>query len=268
MFIREVGTSLLRRWYLTLVGLIATAGLCVGALNVVPPSYELKANVVLLPPASSVEPGANPYLQLDGLNTVVDVLTRALRSQEMVDLVHQTAPTAEYTVAQDFTTNSPIIVVTVTDSTSVATRATLNMVLEQVPSTLKELQDPLKIASNSQVTSMVLTKDEEPTTIGKTRLRIAIVVVGLGLAVTVLLVALIDGLVARRRGRTSQDEDSSKLGAGRGPAKGRSAVNSRRDTPDDSVQKVATDTPEDNPPAPETTNSDGRPVTSTKSTGG
>ena len=201
MFIRDVGTSLLRRWYLTLLGLIITAGLGFGVLAYIPPTYEMKANVVLLPPSTSVEPGDNPYLQLGGLTTVVDVVTRTLTAQQVANKIEGTASGSAYTAEQDATTNSPIIVVEVSATSKKATAETLDLLLEQIPTQLEALQTPLDIAPEAQVTAKVLTHDTEPLTVTKTRLRFAIAAIAFGLVLTTLTVALVDGLLTRRRSR-------------------------------------------------------------------
>ena len=54
MFIRTVWSALIRRWRLTIVGVLITFVLCIVALNVVPPTYEARALLVLLPPNTSV----------------------------------------------------------------------------------------------------------------------------------------------------------------------------------------------------------------------
>ena len=57
MLISDAGASLVRRWYLTLVGLLATASLVALALFLVQPSWQSTASVVLLPPRTSVPAG-------------------------------------------------------------------------------------------------------------------------------------------------------------------------------------------------------------------
>ena len=162
MYLRELATTLRRRWYLTIVGLIATAVLCAATLSLFPATYQAEANIVLLPPASTVEKGGNPYLQLGNLSQVVDVMIRALNSQDAVQQAAVIAPTGTYEVAPDYTTSGPIFVITAQDITPEATLATLKAVSDKVAPTLAGLQESLAIAPPSQITSTVLTSDGHP----------------------------------------------------------------------------------------------------------
>src|SRR5687768_12280847 len=103
MFLRDVVAALARRWYLTLAGLLVTAGLAVVALQLVPPAWESKGSVVLLPPKSAVERGGNPYLQLDGLAPTLDLLVVSLSDQRMQQSIRSLSPSADYTVEADTT---------------------------------------------------------------------------------------------------------------------------------------------------------------------
>jgi hypothetical protein len=199
MFVRDVVASLARRWYLSFAGLLVTAGLAFVALQLVPPAWESKASVVLLPPKSTVEPGGNPYLELGGLSPTLDLLVVTLDDQQMVQLIKSVSPTAEYTVEADTTSSGPVMVVTVQDRTPVDAVAARDELVRQAPVRLAELQDNLAIPSRSHITSMVLTQDREPEIVGKNQLRALVVAVGTGVVGTALLVALIDGYLTRRR---------------------------------------------------------------------
>lgn len=203
MVLRDVASALRRRWYLTVVGLLATAGLCLVTMRLVPPTYEATASVVLLPPASSVAAGGNPYLQLGGLEQVADVTARALSSQDAVARVAGMAPDGTYEVIRDLTTSGPILLVTVEGKTSRATLATLKAVTDMVPPTLKSLQSSLSIATPSQIISSVLTSDKYPESVKKSTIRALIVAAGVGLVGTAAVVALTDSWLLRRRYRRS-----------------------------------------------------------------
>ena len=199
MFLRDVIASLARRWYLTLAGLLATAGLAFVALQLVPPVWESKASVVLLPPKSTVEPGENPYLQLSGLAPTLDLLVVSLGDQRMTQLIKSVSPSAEYTAEADTTSSGPVIVVTAHDRTPAGSLAVRDKLVEQIPLKLTELQDDLTIPSRALITSTVVTKDMEPEIVGKDQLRALVVAVGAGIVGTALLVGLIDGYLTRRR---------------------------------------------------------------------
>ena len=210
MYLRDLGATLLRRWYLSITGLIGTAALCFVAMNLFPATYEAKATIVLLPPASTVEAGGNPYLQLANLQQAVDVMVRSLSSQSAVDQVEASAPTGDFEVAPDYTTSGPIFIVTAADKTPEATLATLKTVSDMVPPTLIRLQDDLGIASNSQITSDVLTMDVRPETVRKTQFRVLIVAAAIGLLASAMIIALFDSYLNRRKQRRNDDPGSRR----------------------------------------------------------
>ena len=57
MYLRELGMSLLRRWYFVLAGLMITGALTYMVFEKAPISYSANASSVLLPPSSTVGPG-------------------------------------------------------------------------------------------------------------------------------------------------------------------------------------------------------------------
>lgn len=201
MFLRDIVATLRRRWYLTIVGLLAAAGLCFAATSLVPQSYEAKASMVLLPPASSVVEGGNPYLQLGGLDQVVAVLVRSLGSQTSMEAVAAAVPDGSYVVAPDYATSGPILVITADNESPEATLATLNEVINMTTPTLANLQESVGIAPGSRITAQVLTSDDHPEAVRKSQIRALIVAAGIGLLGSALVIALVDSWLLRRRVR-------------------------------------------------------------------
>ncbi len=194
-------TSLLRRWYLTMAGLIAAGALTVLTASFVTPTYTASASVVLLPPASSLEDGGNPYLSLGGLSQTVDVVTRALTSDATRKEIAAAVPDGSYEAAPDWSTSGPILTLDATGPTQQATMDTLEAVLAQVPTTLSTLQDQLGVANNAQITSTPLAVDEEPEAVQQTRMRATVAAGALALIGAAMLIGAIDGLLLRRKAR-------------------------------------------------------------------
>jgi hypothetical protein len=203
MFLRELRRSLLRRWYLVLAGFAATGVLAWLTFGMVSPTYQARANLILLPPESSVEPGGNPYLYLGGLDQALDVLVRALNSGATSDPILESFPEAGYQVARDASTSGPIVLVEVAGSSEQSTLAALDAVLEALPTTLAGLQEQLDVPPASQITSQPLTVDTEPEVSQKSRVQAVGAVAAAGLAGTVMLTGLVDGMLAGR-GRRRQ----------------------------------------------------------------
>lgn len=201
MYLRDLRQNLLRRWYLVAVGVALTGMLSWLAYGAVAPTFQARANVILLPPESSVEPGGNPYLYLGGLDQALDVLVRALNSDDVAASVREDHPGATYQVGRDESTSGPIVLVEATGSTAESTTGALEAVLALLPETLEGLQQELGVAPTSQITSQPLTVDDEPEVSQKSRLQIVGALAGAGLAGTVLLTGALDALLAARARR-------------------------------------------------------------------
>jgi len=204
MQLKDLSATLLRRWYLTLTGLLAVGAICVAVFEFVPASYETEANIVLLPPESSVGEGGNPYLYLGGLEQATDVLTRALTSDASRTQVLDSLGHADYDVLPDWATSGPILIITGRGATGEQAVEVRDAVMASVPSTLVVLQRALNVPNGSQITSMVLTSDDKPTVVMKSRLR-AVAAAGLvSLVGVIMLIGLMDGLLTTRTTRRAR----------------------------------------------------------------
>lgn len=212
MYMRELLVSFVRRWYLVVAALILTLGACVGMSKLVAADYESKASLVLLPPKNSEYPDANRFLTLSQLGEATGVVIRGLNGD---DTHRAVAPHlgdgATYTVEPDYTTNAPILVITVSSPTADGATSLLTAVEAEVPSILNRLQDDVSIAQSARITSVPLTSPEEPTVNSKKQLR-AVVATGVGLAALLaMLIGATDGYLIRRRSLRQPLENESAV---------------------------------------------------------
>lgn len=196
--------ALRRRKLFVAIGLLATAGMAVFAGFVVQPTYSAHAVVVLVPPL----PGdgvRNPYLYLGGLIQARDVAQRAMTSQAVESEISQQEPEASFSVAVD-PSSGPLLDITAEAPTAEGALNTMDALVERAPVALKSLQDRLGVAKEAQIKAFAVTADKEATLVRKTQIRAVIAATGLGLGATVLGVGLLDGLLARHRGRRSPQD--------------------------------------------------------------
>ena len=191
-------SAVMRRRLLASLALVLTGLLAVGAWSLTGPSYSAEATVVLLPPVG-VQPGAkNPYLYLGGLDQARDIAIRSVTGQRIQADVQAAQPDAEYTVEDDPLSSGPILVVTSKGPTQESAMGALNKVLDLVPETLRSLQDQLNVPPAAQIRTLPVTVDEHATVSHKSQLRLVIVAVAGSLALSLLLVGVVDGLLMRR----------------------------------------------------------------------
>lgn len=209
--LRDLLRGMRRRWYLVVAGLLITATLCVGALQVVPASYTARASVLLLPPNSTVGTGGNPYLSLAGLQGAVDVLSRAMMSEQVVGELTGESSTDSYTLEADATTSGPILVLDVKSRSADGALGLMRSVLNRAPTVLHDLQTDVAAPDESLISLSVIAEDSTATKDQKSQIRTLIVVLAGGLALTVLGTIAVDSMLRRRstRQRTDSSDDHS-----------------------------------------------------------
>lgn len=208
MFVRDLMSSAIRRWYFMLLCLALTVVAGYGTFRVVPPTYQATASVVLLPPNAVVQKGDNPYLYLGGLSEVLGVLQVTINSPEVATPLQKPYPGTKYLVSQDLGTTGPIMQVVATGSNEKDVLRLLKTVIAAMPGTLAKLQTRLDVSGHDQITAMVLAEDNRATPSYKTPIRAFVVVVGGSLAVSVLLIGWLDRLLLVRRTRRAATSSS------------------------------------------------------------
>ena len=191
--------ALVRRWYLIPLGIALTVGLCFGAVWAVPVSYEVRASLLVLPPRISATGGnsGNPFLGLAGLGPAASVLGRAMTASGTERALKDRGATGTYEVDPDLSTSGPLLLVVAQASTPRGALNTMQMVLDEAPRTLAELQRSIGAPAGTLLTTSVINKDSKPKEVRKSQLRAVILASIAGLTGTVFGVVLLDGLLSR-----------------------------------------------------------------------
>jgi hypothetical protein len=210
MVFSDLFGAIRRRWYVVVVGLVATMGLGYLAAATSPPTYTARGLVLLVPSKAAVGHGGNPLLVMDGLTLPASILVAyyqgAAAQTEAADVV----PDATYEVSIDESTRGPVIAIDVADPTASGAIKALDYLAQSIPDNLSRLQTDVDAPSESVVSAMPLTMDTEATadTSAATRMRIA--ALGIGLVATLLLTSALDGLLVRRRRNRSGVTESGE----------------------------------------------------------
>jgi hypothetical protein len=203
MFLSDIPHALVRCWYVVVVGLLATGALVYGATKVTAKEYTVIAEVLLLPPPTSVPAGDNPYLSLGGLDAVGDILARAMGDVDAANSMREAGLTSDVTFARDQNSAAPMMLLTTVAKSPEAATGDSVIFLNQLPITLKAVQAHAKVPENSYVGSTVIVKPDEVTASTKSQTRSILVAGVAGLVLTLLLTAAVDRLLRRRSGGRS-----------------------------------------------------------------
>ena len=116
----------------------------------------------------------------------------------------------KYTFAPDLLTSGPVLLLTVDDTTPAAALRSAGIVLSEVPTTLSELQRSANVPTSALITSSVLTQDQQAKVVRKTQIRALLVAAAGGVGFTLVLVAMVDAFLRRRRDRRlGQQEEAA-----------------------------------------------------------
>lgn len=190
--------SLLRRWYIFLLGLILSAGMGYAAYTVIQPTYEAQSTLLLMPPAEVVGEHSNPYLYLGGMNEALDVLVRRASAPEAITAIEEQFGGVTVTPSADRTTSSPIVVITITGPDAQDVLNALDAGRMTVIRNLDSMQNELDIEANMRITTKDLVLAHEATANRKMPIQLAILVVAAGSVGTLMFTGFIDGqLIAR-----------------------------------------------------------------------
>lgn len=202
-----------RRWYVVLVGVLMTAGLCLTVPHVVHYQYEATTRFLMLPPKSpNAKTVDNPFLALGGLDIVAGVVAKTLGDKDTDREIAKLAG-GTFEVAPDVTSGGPVLLITARGTTPATALATLELVSQRVPTNLAALQTTSGIGTKALISAKVITHDSKPTKILKPVLRAMIAAGGLGFAFTMLAASWLDGALLRRaerRRRADPEEDSAE----------------------------------------------------------
>lgn len=196
--------ALLRRWYLTVAGVALAIAITALMVVRIGPTYKAEGALLLFPPTTTIKNGTtvetqgNPYLMLGGLSQARDIVIRSLDSRSAKKQFEEQEPLATYEVTPDFSTSGPIIVIDVSAPSQSAAVAGLKTVMSTVPGTLKALQSGLDLPQSAYITSRKLTADTIPEVVRSGQIRSGIVVGVVVMALTLFLLALLDGLLESR----------------------------------------------------------------------
>lgn len=218
VFLSELRQVLFRRWYLVILGLTLTGGLAFSVMQYIPPEYSVQAETLMLPPATSVPPGSNPYLALGGLDAAADVLSKSLSSDPVRTQLRVEGGSGDFLIAPDKDTPAPLVLLTVTADSVEAAMSTMDLVLERMPANLQKIQLAANVPKDSYITSTLVAKSDHPVIGRKPQLRAIVFAAALGVCLTLLLTAALDALLKRQnrgshtsRHRSNRNETSKQV---------------------------------------------------------
>jgi hypothetical protein len=198
MTLSDTLASLLRRWYVVLLGFALTCGLGWATYQSFPPRYETSGSILLMPADATVGDEGNPYLFLGGMNDALDILIRRTNASEVQEQVLANYAGASYTAERDAETQSPIIVISAEASSAEDALQLLTDTLTVLRGNLINMQAELSIPEARQITMRDLVINDEAVQNSKMALQLSLVVLGAGFVGTLMATGLVDNFISRR----------------------------------------------------------------------
>ena len=197
MYVDDLLGTAKRRWPILVAGVALTAGLVGAALMLVAPTYQILAQVLLVPPQSTEY--TNPFFALGGLESATDVVGRAMMSEDVVQESLAAGGTDTFTVERDHLVSGPLLLVTARAPTDRASRATMQLLLDKIPVVLDDLQSAEDVRKKDRIASSIVTQEKDPNVLRKPQIRAVVMALVLGLSATAVLAAIYDGWSRRRQ---------------------------------------------------------------------
>jgi hypothetical protein len=194
---------ILRRWYLTVPGVLLAAALAAGAWMTVSPSYTRTASLLLLPSDATLpdDGTGNPYLYMSGLSQAADVLVRSVNSQQNLDQISDEYPGAKVTVARDPSTVTPVVAISIEVTDASQAGPLLEDLQTRTSDALTALQARESIPDKNRIQMQTLTSDTKSVASDKRRMTYAGAAGAGALVLVFVVVAGVDGLLAARSRR-------------------------------------------------------------------
>jgi len=212
MQVQKILKSLIRRWFIVVLGLAVTAGACFYLQQNAPDNYKAQASLVLLPSTKSVGEAGNPYLGLGGMSEALDILTRKMSSEEFKETIREQSGASTFTAEADKGTSGAILLITASSGDADQALKILDSVMNQAPVALTELQDVLNVPTTSRISTMKLLEDSKAVPEVKARTQLLLVTAAGGVAFSIMITVLIDGLLLSRKQRKSQEPTDKPAG--------------------------------------------------------
>ncbi|WP_353988180.1 hypothetical protein [Ruicaihuangia caeni] len=201
MYLRDLLIGMGRRWYVTVVGLLLTGAAAWAVFGAVPITYTASLSVLLMPPEDTTAEIRNPYLNLEGMASARDVLTRRVDADVVRVPVEKAFPDGEYIVYSDMSTGGPMVVGEVRERTERGAMQLLERIRSELHSSIDIMQAEIGVPPVSRMTLTDVAIDQASEPDPRARYQWTLAVVGAGIVLTALLAGFIDGLVLSRRAK-------------------------------------------------------------------
>ena len=202
---QSTSTSLRRRWYVALVGVLVTFSIGLLTLLVVSPTYQAKRSLLLISPPASA--GDNPYLDMTGLTGLADVLATNVTSSTTAQSLAGVADHGSFMVTRDQTTSAPVLLIVGNGRTATGALNTAKAAANLITPALNVLQKSAAVPTRARVSVSTVAYDRTASVVVKTQLRAVLAVIILGLALTVIATAFFDRALLRRQARRAAEPE-------------------------------------------------------------
>lgn len=202
MDIAAILRTLLRRWLVVLIGVVLSAGATYQVFRMVPLSYQVTSQAIVLLPrtAASMEYETNPFLYLPtGLSVLTRVVTASSDTARFRAEMQRDGFQAQYEV--DSEPREPIVRFSVEGQDPVMVGNTHRELLRRFEAELARLQAREGTPERQLAIVRFLAADAQPIAVSGDRFRAAAMTAAVGLGLTLLIAFLIERRAARGRPR-------------------------------------------------------------------
>lgn len=192
-----------RRWVavpLLLLSMVAA----VFALLTVPPDYNVKGQIAVIPPSTAQgNPVAGAVVNPFTVDTIAELVAVYLNRADVKRQLEAAGLSPDYEITMK-PSGLTLMEITVEAKSAEAATSTLRRLIQMVQQECKQRQDAFQLTQAEEISTEVLDAGEEINVVRTVGKRTLIVIVGVGILVTVAISLWVDALIRRRAVREPQ----------------------------------------------------------------
>lgn len=199
---------IVRRWYVVVSALVVTVVVAYTVMQSVAPSYRAEGSVLLYAPSSGDDPTevVNPFRSFDSSTSVLAaVMVQVMNDPSVRNSVGLAGGRPDYVVglANDGT---PVIVMRGTDTDEALALETVHLATDALQQELERRQSDAGAPDEVRIRAIVLTDPDDADLLVGDRIRAFIVVLAIGVAASISMAFLAEGIAQSNRRRAADQQ--------------------------------------------------------------
>lgn len=203
---------MLRRWWITIPGILLTFGATAFVYNSIEPTYQTEGRALLFRPAvvDNAAFDQNRWLQFGSLDIPAITLSDLMMEPEVGEELFADVPVTSYNVAAD-TSRGPSLVVSAEGETPDIAETAAKLLIARLGTELVDQQVALGAPIDTLITLEVISQPDDVVVANGSRSRAMVIAMAVGIALTIGAVTAFDPALRRRAARKQAADPEAEV---------------------------------------------------------